>query len=50
VLEELRAVRHLLEAGGIGAVVDRCYTLDQIPEVHRFVEGGHQRGNVSVVV
>jgi len=27
-------------------VIDRTYTLDQIREVHQYVEAGHKSGNV----
>lgn len=45
---ELLAVRGMLASGSIRALVDRCYTLDQIPEAHRDIEEGRKRGNVVV--
>ncbi|MGA8039865.1 MAG: zinc-binding dehydrogenase, partial [Acidimicrobiia bacterium] len=47
--EDLRAIRGLLEAGALRAVIDRRYTLEQIPEAHRYVDQGRKRGNVLVV-
>lgn len=47
-VEELREVRDMLASGSIRALVDRCYTLDQIPEAHRDIEEGRKRGNVVV--
>lgn len=49
-IDELAEVRHLLEAGALKPVIDRSYTLDQISEAHRYVEQGHKRGNVLVVI
>jgi NADPH:quinone reductase-like Zn-dependent oxidoreductase len=48
--QRLDRVRELIEAGHMKPVVDRCYTLDQIVEAHRYVEGGHKRGGVAVTV
>jgi NADPH:quinone reductase-like Zn-dependent oxidoreductase len=49
-VKELIAVRDLLASEAVRAVIDRRYTLDQIPEAHRYVEEGHKRGNVVVIV
>jgi NADPH:quinone reductase-like Zn-dependent oxidoreductase len=48
--EELLVLRGLLAEGRIRAVIDRRYRLEQIREAHRYVENGHKRGNVLVVV
>ena len=34
----------------IRPVIDRTYPLDDIVEVHRYVDNGHKRGNVVVAV
>lgn len=47
-VEDLLAVRDLLEAGAVKPVIDRRYALEQIAEAHTYVEQGHKRGNVLV--
>jgi NADPH:quinone reductase-like Zn-dependent oxidoreductase len=49
-IEELRTVRDMVARGAAKAVIDRSYTLNQIPDAHRYVEEGRKRGNVVVVV
>jgi NADPH:quinone reductase-like Zn-dependent oxidoreductase len=48
--EDLVLLGELATKGEIRPVIDRTYALDDIVEAHRYVDGGHKRGNVVVAV
>jgi NADPH:quinone reductase-like Zn-dependent oxidoreductase len=39
-----------MQAGKVKPVVDRTYTLNQVPEAIRYLEAGHARGKVVIAV
>jgi NADPH:quinone reductase-like Zn-dependent oxidoreductase len=47
---DLVQLRELIEAGQVKPVIDRRYTLDEVPEAVRYIEEGHARGKVVITV
>jgi alcohol dehydrogenase len=46
--EDLRFLGQLVQAGALGAIVDRTFPLTQIPEAFAYLEQGHAKGKVLV--
>jgi len=47
---DLVVLQELAESGALRPVIDRTYRLDEMAEAHRYVDGGHKKGNVIVTV
>jgi NADPH:quinone reductase-like Zn-dependent oxidoreductase len=48
--EDLAILEDLFTAGKLAPVIDRCYSLSEIPEALRYLEGGHAKGKVVITV
>jgi NADPH:quinone reductase-like Zn-dependent oxidoreductase len=48
--DDLRLLKELIEAGKVKPVIDRTYSLGEVPEAIRYLEEGHARGKVVITV
>jgi NADPH:quinone reductase-like Zn-dependent oxidoreductase len=48
--KDLTILADLIQAGKVKPVIDRTYTLGQLPEAMRYLEEGHARGKVVITV
>lgn len=48
--DDLEIVKGLIEAGQVSPVMDRCFSLAEVPDAIRYIEQGHARGKIVAVV
>ena len=48
--DDLRLLKELIEDGKVAPVIDRTYSLSEVPEAIRYLETGHARGKVVITV
>jgi NADPH:quinone reductase-like Zn-dependent oxidoreductase len=48
--EDLNFLRELFEAGKVKPVIDRCYSLSEVPEAFRYLGAGHARGKIVITL
>lgn len=48
--DDLIALAELMQSGDVTPVIDRSYTLSEVPDAIRYSEEGHVRGKVSIIL
>jgi NADPH:quinone reductase-like Zn-dependent oxidoreductase len=48
--EDMQALKELIEAGAVTPVIDRTYSLSEVPAAIGYLEDGHARGKVVIAV
>jgi len=49
-LKDLLALKEMLEAGKIVPVIDKCYSLSEVPEALRYLGEGHAKGKIVITM
>jgi NADPH:quinone reductase-like Zn-dependent oxidoreductase len=48
--EDMLVLKELIESGKVTPVIDRTYPLSEVPEAIRYLEEGHAKGKVVIIV
>jgi NADPH:quinone reductase-like Zn-dependent oxidoreductase len=48
--QQMVVLKQLMETGKLTSVIDRTYSLSEVPEAIRYLEAGHARGKVIITV
>ena len=48
--EDLAVIRDLMAEGKVKPVIQKCFSLGEVPEAFRFAEQGHARGKVVITI
>ncbi len=48
--EQLETLSKMFEEGSLKDAIDKTYSIDEIVEAHRYVDSGHKKGNVVIVL
>ena len=48
--EDVAFLNELIEAGTVAPVIDRAYSLTEVPAALRYLEEGHARGKVVITI
>jgi NADPH:quinone reductase-like Zn-dependent oxidoreductase len=47
---DMVTVAQMLESGALKSFVDRCFSLEDAPDAHRYYESGSRAGNIAIIV